>query len=179
MKGIRLEYESFGPEEYYRKFGGKYENPHDAQVRALVTRNAHRWDTASGVLDFCAGGGEATLALMELGIQNCVGCDPFTFKLYQKKTGLPCLRFAFNDVLKGASLGQHGVAICSFGLHLCPEKDLFSVTWALLTAAPVLVIITPHKRPELEHLPGISLSFEDFELTDRGKKVRLKEYRIG
>jgi hypothetical protein len=44
-------------------------------------------------------------------------------------------------------------------------------------AAPVLVVITPHKRPALEELPGIELVWEDFELTERGKKVRLKVYQ--
>jgi hypothetical protein len=42
----------------------------------------------------------------------------------------------------------------------------------------MLIVITPHKRPELENLNGISLDFEDFTLTERGKKVRLKAYRI-
>ncbi len=45
-------------------------------------------------------------------------------------------------------------------------------------AAPVLVVITPHKRPALEELPGIELVKEDFELTERGKKVRLKQYQL-
>jgi hypothetical protein len=40
-----------------------------------------------------------------------------------------------------------------------------------------LVIITPHKRPQLEKLDGVKLVFEDYALTERGKKVRLREFR--
>ncbi len=172
-------YESLGADEYYQKFGTSYENPHQKQVEALVQRSAHRWNCAAGVLDFSAGGGEVTLALRAVEQWPCTGCDPFTFTLYEQQTGAPCLRHSFEDVIKGAELGQFGVTICSFALHLCPEKDLFPVAWALLSAAPVLVIITPHKRPELEKIPGISLAYEDFELTEKGKKVRLKEYVWG
>jgi hypothetical protein len=46
----------------------------------------------------------------------------------------------------------------------------------LLQAAPLLVIITPHKRPELEKLQGIELLWEDAVETARGKKVRMKAY---
>jgi hypothetical protein len=38
------------------------------------------------------------------------------------------------------------------------------------------VIITPHKRPALENLAQVQLDFEDFALTKRGKKVKLKSY---
>jgi SAM-dependent methyltransferase len=179
MKGIRNAYEAYGAEEYYRQFGESYENPHQAQISALLQRNAHRWDLNKGVLDFCAGGGEATLAIAPMAKGPVTGCDPFTHNLYEQQTGNTCLRLSFDDVLKGATLGDFGVVICSFALHLCPQKDLFSVTWALLNAAPTLVIITPHKRPELERLPGIALLYEDQEPTERGKMVRLKEYGLG
>lgn len=176
MKDIRILYETFGAEEYYRTSGENYENPHELQVKNLIIRNLHRWDCSGGVLDFCAGGGEVTRALQQSGIENISGCDPFTHALYEKQTGLPCARFSFEDIIKGADIGQHSLIICSFALHLCPAKDLFPLTWALLSAAPTLVVITPHKRPELELLPSFSLQYEDFELTEREKKVRLKEY---
>ncbi len=42
----------------------------------------------------------------------------------------------------------------------------------------MLVIITPHKRPELEKLQGVELVLEDAVETVRGKKVRMKAYRV-
>lgn len=178
MKDIRILYETFGAEDYYKAHGENYENPHEVQVRTLVLRHLPEWDTTGGVLDFCAGGGEVTRALQAGGVAAISGSDPFTFALYEKNTGIPCSRLAFEDLVKGAEIGCFSVIICSFALHLCPEKDLFPVVWALFAAAPLLVIITPHKRPELEKIPGVELVYEDFELTERGKKVRLKAYQM-
>ncbi len=178
MNSIRNAYEAHGADEYYQKFGESYQNPHREQITALLTRNAHRWNLSGSVLDFCAGGGEATMALSPFSKGTFVGCDPYTYQLYEQATGHACLRHSFDDLLRGAELGQHGLVVCSFALHLCPPKDLFPVTWALLSAAPTLVILTPHKRPELEQLPRITLLHEDQEPTERGKMVRLKEYVI-
>ncbi len=61
-------------------------------------------------------------------------------------------------------------------MHLCPQEQLYPLAHQLLALSPNLIIITPHKRPQLENIQGIKLSFEDFVLTERGKKVRLKSY---
>jgi hypothetical protein len=129
------------------------------------------------VLDLAAGGGEVTIALQEKGITGITGCDPFTFSLYEKQTGLDCLKLSFHDIIRGGMPGAYSVVICSFALHLCPIKDLFPLVWNLFEAAPLLVVITPHKRPELENLPSVELVWQDFVCTERGKQVRLKAYR--
>jgi hypothetical protein len=174
---IRPLYDEFGAEGYYRQHADEYQNPHFPEIKNLLEKNFHRFDFSEAALDFGAGGGEVAQVLQSLGVRKIVGCDPFTFSLFEKKTGLPCLRFGFEEVLRGADLGKFSVAFSSFALHLCPEKDLFSVVWQLFQAAPTLVILTPHKRPELERLPGVELIFEDFSLNEKGKKVRLKAYK--
>lgn len=127
------------------------------------------------MLDFAAGGGEVTQVLQRLGHSQLTGCDPFTFDLYEKNTGAACLRYSFKDVIKGALQGQqYSLIISSFALHLCPEKDLFPLFWQLLQCAPAVAFITPHKRPEIAAIHGLNLIFEDFVLTERGKKVRLR-----
>ena len=131
-----------------------------------------------GVLDFAAGGGEVTQVLRRLGAPNLMGCDPFTHTLFAKNTGLPCLQLAFKDVIRQGLPGTYSMIVSSFALHLCPPKDLFPLTWQLLQAAPLLVVLTPHKRPELENLTGIELAWQDFVTTERGKQVRLKAYRL-
>ena len=177
MNHIRHKYEELGAAEYYRSQGDIYENPHFPQVKALIMRNYGRWNCPDGkILDFCAGGGEATLALRECGHQQLAGSDPFTYSLYEKNTGIPCQQISFEDLVKGTNLDRYELIICSFALHLCPEKDLFPVVWSLFSAAPLLAVITPHKRPELERIPGVRLLWEDAELTERSKKVRLKVY---
>ncbi len=176
-KAIRPLYEAHGAEGYYAAFAETYENPHFPEIAALLEKNLPRFDCSGGVLDFAAGGGEVTQVLRRLGVPQIIGCDPFTYALFEKNTGLPCLRLAFKEVVKSGLPASYSLIISSFALHLCPPKDLFLLTWQLLQAAPLLVVLTPHKRPELEHLPGIELAWEDFVVTGRGKKVRLKAYR--
>ncbi len=177
MDHIRHKYEELGAGEYYRTNGENYKNPHFPQVKALVIRNYPRFDCPDGpILDFCAGGGEVTMALQECGHQLIAGSDPYTHVLYEKNTGTACFRYSFDDLIKGETPGIYRLIISSFAMHLCPEKDLFPLVWALFGAAPVLAVITPHKRPELEKIPGVRLLWDDYELTDRGKKVHLKVY---
>jgi SAM-dependent methyltransferase len=175
---IRVLYDEHGAEGYYRDHAGDYENPHLPQVRALLARNFYRLDCSETVLDFAAGGGEVTGVLQQLGAPNLAGCDPFTYNLYEQKTSLPCLRLSFRDVLINGLPDRYSLIISSFALHLCPQKDLFSLIWQLFQAAPTLVVLTPHKRPELELLPGVSLLWEDVEANERGKKVRIKAYQL-
>ncbi len=179
MKAIRPLYDEHGAEGYYREHAQDYQNPHFREIQDLIKRNLTRFDCSGPVLDFAAGGGEVTQVLQASGIQNITGCDPFTHALYERQTGRPCLQFSFRDIVKGASFGSYSLIISSFALHLCPLKDLFSLTWNLLQAAPMLVVITPHKRPQLEDLPGVQLAWEDFTTTGREKKVRMKAYRLG
>ena len=176
---IRPLYEEYGAEGYYRDHAANYENPHQPQIQSLLARNFQRLDCSGKVLDFAAGGGEVTRALRKLGAPNLEGCDPFTYELYEQKTGLACLKYAFKDVLKNGLSEKYSLIISSFALHLCPQKELFPLCWNLLQAAPTLIVITPHKRPALELLPGISLVWEDVVENERGKKVRMKAYRIG
>jgi hypothetical protein len=176
-KDIRPLYEAHGAEGYYQAHADSYENPHFPQVEALLRRNAPRLD-CSALLDLSAGGGEASQIFLALGLRGITGCDPYTYALFEKNTGLPCLRLSFKDIVREGLPGQYSAIVCSFALHLCPEKDLFPLCWQLFQAAPLLLVITPHKRPELERLPGIRLAWEDAELTERGKKVRLKAYEM-
>lgn len=173
---IRTLYEAHGAEGYYREHGGEYQNPHFPEITALIERNFSKID-CSRVLDFAAGGGEVSQVLQRLGVVEITGCDPYTQALYEKNTRRPCLPLSFRDIIKGGLPDSYSAIISSFALHLCPIKELFSLAWALLDAAPLLVILTPHKRPELELLPGIELNWSDAVLTPRGKQVRLKAYR--
>lgn len=175
-RSIRPLYDQYGAEGYYQAQGDSYENPHLPLIERLLEQNCQRLDLTGCVLDFAAGGGEVTRALIRMGAQRVEGSDPFTRSLYEKNTGLTCHQYSFMDVVKNGIEGAYSTIICSFAMHLCPRKDLFSLTWNLFQAAPLLIIITPHKRPELELLPGIELLWQDVAEDDRGKKVRMKAY---
>ncbi|MBK6931562.1 MAG: class I SAM-dependent methyltransferase [Saprospirales bacterium] len=178
MPAIRPLYDAHGVDGYYRDHAGAYQNPHFSEIRLLLERHIPRLDTAGGVLDFAAGGGEATQVLQGLGIRLITGCDPYTHALYRERTGLPCLELSFKDVIRRGLPGTYSLVICSFALHLCPGKDLFSLCQSLLQAAPLLLVLTPHKRPELETPGAFELLWEDFALTAKGKKVRCKAYGL-
>lgn len=176
---IRPLYDEHGIEGYYRAFGSLYKNPHEAQVAALLNRNYWRMGCSSGtVLDFAAGSGEVARVLLSLGMDDILGCDPFTYELFEEKTGLPCLRLSFMDIVRKGLPGKYSCIVCSFALHLCPAKDLFPLTWQLFHVAPLIVVITPHKRPELEKMSHITLEWEDGVETEKGKKVRMKAYSL-
>lgn len=175
MKPIRLQYEEHGAEGYYQNLGDSYENPHFPEIAALLRNNLFRIDTTC-VLDFAAGGGEVSRVLLEAGVENITGADPYTGTLYEKNTGRVCEPWAFSDVVRNGLPATYSTVISSFALHLCPASSLFPLCWNLLDAAPLLVVITPHKRPELEIFSGIRLAWDDDVLTPRGKKVRMKAY---
>ena len=175
-RSIRPLYDQYGAEGYYQSQSDSYENPHLPLIERLLERNYHQLDMRGKVLDFAAGGGEVTCALVRMGAQEVEGSDPFTSSLYEKKTGLHCHRYSFMDVVKNGLNGKYSTIISSFAMHLCPQRDLFSLTWNLFQATPLLVIITPHKRPELELVPGLELLWQDVTEDERGKKVRIKAY---
>ncbi|MEM9918132.1 MAG: class I SAM-dependent methyltransferase [Bacteroidota bacterium] len=175
-KAIRKQYEELGVDKFYRRHGAAYENPHFPYIRQLLLQNKERIDF-SRILDFCCGGGEVSRVALELGAEQLTASDPFTAAAFRKHIGQPCLKWSFEDVIRGKMEGAFSAIICSFAMHLCEPKQLYPLTHALLAHSPLLVIITPHKRPPLEDLDGIALAFEDFVLTaEKGKKVRLKAY---
>jgi SAM-dependent methyltransferase len=178
-KAIRTEYAEKGVEAYYRANANAYENPHFPYIQQLLQHNKGRIDY-SKVLDLACGGGEVALILRGMGFETTVGCDPFTKRLFVKNTGLPCFNYSFEDIVKGRLIakveGQFSAIISSFAMHLCDEKMLYSLTNQLFLLTKNVVIITPHKRPQLEYFSEFELTFEDFVLTERGKKVFLKSY---
>lgn len=175
MKAIRNEYEDQGVEGFYRKNGAQYTNPHFQQIKKLLEQNKERIDY-SNVLDFCCGGGEVAMVLMELGFDQISACDPFTQKAYLKNTKKKALSYSFDDVIRGKMQGKYSAVICSFAMHLCQKEKLYPLTHRLFETTDQIVIITPHKRPALEKLDGVALEFNDFVLTPKGKKVWLKSY---
>ena len=179
-KAIRTEYAEKGVEAYYRANATAYENPHFPYIEQLLKQNQARIDYTH-VLDLACGGGEVALILRGCGFENSVGCDPFTKRLFVKNTGLPCFNYGFEDIVKGRLAakveGQYSAIISSFAMHLCEEKMLYSLTSQLFLLTQNVVVLTPHKRPQLEYFSEFELVFEDFVLTERGKKVFLKSYR--
>jgi len=96
-----------------------------------------------------------------------LAADPFTSAAYHDRTGLPCAALSFRDISDGAlsepnaflTSGLHtgdflayseSMVICSFALHLVESPSaLFSLLWELSTKFRWLVVLAPHKKPEI------------------------------
>ena len=171
---VRGGYEAHGVEDYYRRFGGEYRNPHEPVVRRSLGMAVARWrPDLSQVLDLAAGSGEVTLALRELGAGRVDATDPYTFEAYERRTGSPAERLSFEGVAAGALAGRrYSLVVCSFALHLCEESRLPGVAAALALVAPAMWVLTPHKRPVLRSAWG-------WELVDEMvvERVRTRWYR--
>ncbi|KAG9315574.1 hypothetical protein JVU11DRAFT_3210 [Chiua virens] len=98
--------------------------------------------------------------------------DPYTRAAYSERTTLPCAPLSFRDISQGmlppnvspmSSIGHSGagntdvaidridMVVCSFALHLVePSSELFALLWELSTKANWLVVLAPHKKPEIK-----------------------------
>lgn len=45
------------------------------------------------------------------------------------------------------------MVICSFALHLITPSELFALLWQLSTKAKWLIVLAPHKKPEVRPHP--------------------------
>ena len=171
---IRGAYEEYGADEYYRRFGAEYRNPHELIVaeviRASVERNAL---DLGAVLDLACGSGEATRVLLELGAGQVDGADPYTSGAYEANIGRPAEEISFEDVAAGALAGRsYSLTVCSFALHLADVSRLPLLCWHLAQVSGALLVLTPHKRPDLR--PEWGWRLVDEVLIDR---VRGRCYR--
>ena len=74
------------------------------------------------------------------------------------------------DILKGQLINKkYDTIICSFALHLCEETMLNMVLYQLSLIANRLIIITPHKRPEIN-------SWWEEVYREKTNKVTLRVY---
>jgi 2-polyprenyl-3-methyl-5-hydroxy-6-metoxy-1,4-benzoquinol methylase len=172
-KDIRPLYEEYGAEEYYRRFGAEYRNPHEAIIQQCLLLALQRWtlDTHK-VLDLACGSGEVTLVLQAQGIQNIEGIDPFTQQAYEKRTQKQARGYTFEEIGLGALQAEsYSLVVCSFALHLVEQSRLPMVCYQLSLITPHLLILTPHKRPHIENAWGWNL--DDEFITER---VRTRLY---
>ena len=171
---VRGEYEKHGADNYYRRFGRDYRNPHEPIVRESIRVATETWPLdLAHVLDLAAGSGEATLALTALGAGRVDATDPYTHEAYESRVGSPPQRLSFEDIAAGALAGRtYSLIVCSFALHLCESSRLPAVAYQLSLVAPDLLVLTPHKRPVLPSEWGWTLTGERVV-----ERVRSRWYR--
>jgi SAM-dependent methyltransferase len=146
VESVRSGYERYGVNDYYSIHCMDYKNPKSEIVNNLIKYLQENYDLGHKILDLCCGSGEVTSSLSD--IYDVSGLDPFTYKLYESKTGNSCIKMDFKDLSLGKLNESYDTIICSFALHLCEESYLNNVLWNLSLLSKYLVIITPHKRPD-------------------------------
>lgn len=171
---IREKYEKHGAADYYRKFGDGYRNPHEPEIRDVLSEAVKSWPLdLSSVLDLAAGSGEVTLALADLHPGNVTGIDPFTAAAYEKRTGKAAEQFDFAQIAAGALEGRrYSLIVCSFALHLCEQSRLPALAYRLAQISDAMLILTPHKRPHVQREWGWELVGEFVR-----HRVRVRFYR--
>ena len=172
---IHENYKKHVVKDYYSEHSKDYINLHESQIKDLLIKSINKFNFDS-VLDLCCGGGEVTKVLIENGIKNIEGADPYTFKLYIKNTKKHCINLSFKDILRGKLNKDYSIIICSFAFHLIDKKDLFMIVNKLFQHTKTIIIIAPHKSPFLERIDNVNLKFSDYSLTPRGKRVYLRVY---
>lgn len=177
---IRNQYEAHGVEAYYAQFGADYRNPHESILQEVLPEAVRRWSLdVSRVLDLACGSGEVTLILRGLGCRDIDGVDPFTGEAYLARTGRRAESFSFEQIAMGAMAGrpdsQYSLIVSSFAMHLIEESWLPTLLAQLGLMADCLLILTPHKRPELKADWGWSLDDEFVAERVRARLYRLKK----
>lgn len=149
---IRKGYEEYSVKGFYEKFGDEYRNPHEAAIGQILQISVKNWQLdLHQVLDLACGSGEVTLILHDLGAENIDGIDPYTYNAYLKRTGKIAETYTFEEIADGIlSDRYYSLIVCSFALHLVAESRLPTLAYQLSQIADSMVIITPHKRPELK-----------------------------
>lgn len=148
---IQNEYEELGVEEFYKKEGDNYRNPHENTIKKLIIEAENRNLIGDSIIDSCCGFGEIT---MLMGDRDIIEIDPFTTSAYSKRTGKQALNYSFKDIAKGKLTLSCDTIICSFALHLCPLSLLHPVLWHLKDCSKRLIVISPNKRPDCHGISG-------------------------
>ena len=79
MDAIRNMYKNIGVDNFYKVYGNTYENPHKEIINHLLKDV----NIKGSILDLCCGSGEVTKNFSD---KDIIGCDPYTYKLYEKNT---------------------------------------------------------------------------------------------
>jgi hypothetical protein len=171
---VRGGYARIGVDAYYRRHAATYRNPHEPVVCDALAHAVEDWGLdLTHALDLAAGSGEVTLALRGLGAVRVAAIDPFTADAYRARTGAPCEAIDFARVAAGALAGRrYSLVVCSFAMHLCEASRLPGLAQQLAAISPVLLILTPHKRPALRAEWGWELIGERMT-----RRVRARCYR--
>jgi len=162
---LRSAYDELGSEAYYKTHAEDYRNPHEpAMARAMLAaldewRSRIEEQPLRRVHDLAAGSGEASVTFARW--QGCVGCsldasDPYTYRAFEKRLGRPAYQWSFEDIAGGVmdDLQPYDLVLATFSLHLVDKSYQHTALAALARSCRLLLVATPHKRPEITASTG-------------------------
>ena len=146
---------------YYEKHGSSYRNPHEPQVRRAIIEAMDSLAIAPGrVLDLACGSGEASLALVELG-WSVYAVDPYSGAAFRERLRLDPEPLSFEEIAAGLiSDRRYDLIVCSYAMHLVPLSRLPLLAFRLKEISPLLMTVSPHKRPSIKQEWGWSQRFQ-------------------
>jgi SAM-dependent methyltransferase len=153
MKGFPKKYsEAAGVERYYESCL-RYSNPHSSKFKEIIRRLLDwlpldlKITPQTPILDLACGSGQVTKALLENGIDDIIGMDPYLSDQYLRETNKVVYQNSFDDLISGVLiLPKTSLVICSYALHLCLHR-LDDLLLVLQQSSSYLCIISPHGLP--------------------------------
>lgn len=164
---IRANYQEYGVQKYYEEFGHCYRNPHEPQIQVGLPKALKIWSnllkSPKKIIDLASGSGEISLIFEKLFDNiEIIGIDPYTSEAYTVRTKRRCHKLSFEDIAKynfEEDL-KCDFMICSYALHLVPPSYLWQLLTVISQLTSYLIIITPHKNPQINLKTGWKLISE-------------------
>lgn len=162
MDSVRSKYQKYGVSNFYQWYYDQYSNPHEPIIHKSILFVNDNWEADfTKVLDLACGKGEVTKILTKLGYKNVDAVDAYSCEYYEKETNKKCHTVSFNDIIDGQLDNEHyTIIICSFALHLLETSKLPTFLYKLAQISDQLLILSPHKRPEIKDEWGWTLQNE-------------------
>lgn len=162
MDSVRSKYQKYGVKNFYEFNYDQYNNPHEPIIHKSISFVNDNWNSDfTKVLDLACGKGEVTKILNKLGYINIDAVDAYSCKYYEKETKKKCSPLSFDDIINGDLDDEHySIVVCSFALHLLETSKLPIFLYKLSQISEQLLILSPHKKPEIREEWGWSLQNE-------------------
>ena len=162
MDSIRSKYQKYGVKNFYEWNFDQYNNPHEPIIQKSIKFVNDNWNVNfNKSLDLAAGKGEISKTLINLGYKNIDACDAYSCDYYKTNNNTKCEKISFDDVINGAlDKKKYDIIICSFALHLLEQSKLPTFLYKLTQISNQLLILSPHKRPEIREEWGWKLQNE-------------------
>ena len=169
---VHSKYKEHGVKNFYKWFYDEYKNPHEPIIKKSLLYINDNWKIDfNNVLDLACGTGEITRIMIDLGYNNIEGVDAYSCDYYNKQTNKTCKPISFDGIIKGdLDNKKYTTIICSFALHLLEPSKLPIFLYKLSEISKQLLIISPHKKPEIKEEWGWTI---ENEITIDKVRIRL------